>query len=266
MVRKIITFITESCFPEAYCHHKCPMGLHDMVFMSFPPWWSNYIQNITWCDSLLPNPWLSSHNKQIIPALLRRRGTNLWIMSFTYLIHLLGRKRPQWCTGASRTPSIIAQCRLMPINNDQNSGIYGGHGSSLFSTETEFDPQNRSSSLQKLSSTHRIEVHLYRNWVRPTESEFMLWWELRSCASTSNSIAGERWSENLWSSTWSLWMLPNLKSVGRTLFLCKKVSLCGFRRHWFKIPLNACPNQCRSLRGIDRHWSAMIVNGRCWDP
>ena len=27
-VRKIITFITESCFPEAYCHHhhKCPMG------------------------------------------------------------------------------------------------------------------------------------------------------------------------------------------------------------------------------------------------
>ena len=26
-VRKIITFITESCFPEAYCHHKCPIGL-----------------------------------------------------------------------------------------------------------------------------------------------------------------------------------------------------------------------------------------------
>ncbi len=25
-VRKIITFLTESCFPEAYCHHKCPMG------------------------------------------------------------------------------------------------------------------------------------------------------------------------------------------------------------------------------------------------
>ena len=25
-VRKIITFMTESSFPEAYCHHKCPMG------------------------------------------------------------------------------------------------------------------------------------------------------------------------------------------------------------------------------------------------
>ncbi len=25
-VKKIITFITESCFPEAYRHHKCPMG------------------------------------------------------------------------------------------------------------------------------------------------------------------------------------------------------------------------------------------------
>ena len=52
-------------------------------------------------------------------------------------------------------------------------GNYGGHGSSLFSSETEFGPQNRSSSLQKLSSTHRIRVHLYRNWVRPTESEFI---------------------------------------------------------------------------------------------
>ncbi len=26
-VRKIVTFITESCFPEAYCHHKCPMAM-----------------------------------------------------------------------------------------------------------------------------------------------------------------------------------------------------------------------------------------------
>ena len=25
-VRKIIIFVTESCFPEAYCDHKCPMG------------------------------------------------------------------------------------------------------------------------------------------------------------------------------------------------------------------------------------------------
>ncbi len=33
IVRKIITFITESCFPEAYCHHKCPMGI-----ATFPSW------------------------------------------------------------------------------------------------------------------------------------------------------------------------------------------------------------------------------------
>ncbi len=25
-VKKMITFITESCFPEAYRHYKCPMG------------------------------------------------------------------------------------------------------------------------------------------------------------------------------------------------------------------------------------------------
>ncbi len=33
----LYSFITESCFPEAYCHHKCPMGLNDssMIFYKF---------------------------------------------------------------------------------------------------------------------------------------------------------------------------------------------------------------------------------------
>ncbi len=46
-VRKIITFVTESCFPEAYCdycHHKCPMG----------------------CVHLSPYMWLDDGNSLII--------------------------------------------------------------------------------------------------------------------------------------------------------------------------------------------------------
>ena len=69
--------------------------------------------------------------------------------------------------------------------------VYGSHGSSLFSTETELDPQNRSSSLQKLSWTHRIRVHFYRTWVQICQL---------------NLILGE----------------TNCKSVSRTWFLWKK--------------------------------------------
>ncbi len=47
--------------------------------------------------------------------------------------------------------------------------VYGSHGSSLFSTETEFGPQNRSSSLQKLSWTHRIGVHSWGKQLRICE-------------------------------------------------------------------------------------------------
>ncbi len=38
IVRKIVSFITESCSPEAYCHHKCPMGTgaRSTVFREVP--------------------------------------------------------------------------------------------------------------------------------------------------------------------------------------------------------------------------------------
>ncbi len=69
-------------------------------------------------------------------------------------------------------------------------------GFEFVSTGIEFDAQDRSSSLQKLSSSHRIGVHFYRNWVRPTGSEFILcrrtpfmWAELDSCGKKWASVA-----------------------------------------------------------------------------
>ncbi len=45
---------------------------------------------------------------------------------------------------------------------------------------------------QKLSSTHRLEVHLYRNWVGPTETEFM-----NFLYSFWRNPDGSRWTKNL---------------------------------------------------------------------
>ncbi len=83
---------------------------------------------------------------------------------------------------------------------------YGDHGGSPFCTEIEFDSQDRSSSVQKLSSTHRIEVHLYRTGFLC--AQLRRWGKL-------NLILGE----------------TNCKSVSLTWFLWKKMSLRGFRKY-----------------------------------
>ena len=72
----------------------------------------------------------------------------------------------------------------------------------------EFVPQDRSSFLQKLSSSHRIRVHFYRNELKICEPNLI------SVETNSNPVPA------------------NSVSVSRTWFLWKKVSLCGFRNIW----------------------------------
>ena len=76
-------------------------------------------------------------------------------------------------------------------------------------TGIELDTQNLSSFPQELSWTHRIGVHLYGNWDRSVSCD-----SDGNVSSDSNSIPGE----------------TNSNPVHRTWFLCKKVSIHGFRR------------------------------------
>ncbi len=57
----------------------------------------------------------------------------------------------------SRVVFLNGTCKR--IGDTYNRWSTGATEAHFFSTETEFDPQNRSSSLQKLSWTHRIRVH-----------------------------------------------------------------------------------------------------------
>ena len=64
-VRNIITFITESCLPEAYCHHKCPMGCAYQAFV-----YQSHISGYVWKSFIVgrePSRWTKSKANQPHP-------------------------------------------------------------------------------------------------------------------------------------------------------------------------------------------------------